>query len=204
MVLQLDTVDAMEKGEDQTLSLLQSFRNCLGVPVLAQQKQIRLGTMRLPVQSWASLSGLRIQRCHELWWWSQTWLRSGVAWLWSRPAATAPIQPLAWVGTSMCRGPKKTKDKKKKKEKKKKERKKLSLRLPLGHLKLLPQDPWKLVGKADFGQLFFLQPPPLRGCPWVWAGSRDSPFYMNPPVGIKNIAWHLFTWCWVVHRPCGF
>ena len=118
MVLQLDTVDAMEKGEDQTLSLLQSFRNCLGVPVLAQQKQIRLGTMRLPVQSWASLSGLRIQRCHELWWWSQTWLRSGVAWLWSRPAATAPIQPLAWERPCAV-ALKRQKTKKKEKERKK-------------------------------------------------------------------------------------
>ena len=37
-----------------------------GDPVVAQWKQIQLGTMRLWVQSLASLSGLRIQRCHEL------------------------------------------------------------------------------------------------------------------------------------------
>ena len=37
--------------------------------------------MRLRVQSLASLSGLRIQRCHELW---------------CKPAATAPIRPLGW------------------------------------------------------------------------------------------------------------
>ena len=34
---------------------------------MVQWKQIRLGTMRLLVQSLASISGLRIQRCHELW-----------------------------------------------------------------------------------------------------------------------------------------
>ena len=35
--------------------------------------------MRIPVQSLASLSGLRIRRCLELWCKSQTQLRSGVA-----------------------------------------------------------------------------------------------------------------------------
>ena len=34
-----------------------------GAPVVAQQKQIQLGTMRLQVQSLPSLSGLRIWRC---------------------------------------------------------------------------------------------------------------------------------------------
>ena len=38
-----------------------------GVPVVAQQKWIRLETMRLWVWSLASLSGLRIWHCHELW-----------------------------------------------------------------------------------------------------------------------------------------
>ena len=41
----------------------------------------RLGTMRLQVQSLALLSRLRIWNYHELW---------------HRPAATAPIRPLAW------------------------------------------------------------------------------------------------------------
>ena len=49
------------------------------VPVLAQRKRIQLGTMRLLVRSWASLSGLRIRHCHELWCGSQTQLRSGIA-----------------------------------------------------------------------------------------------------------------------------
>ena len=42
---------------------------------MVQWKQIRLGTMRLRVQSLALLSGLKI---------------------WLRLAATAPIRPLAW------------------------------------------------------------------------------------------------------------
>ena len=46
-----------------------------------QRKRSRLGTMRLQVQSLALLSGLRIQRCCELW---------------CRPAAVAPSRPLAW------------------------------------------------------------------------------------------------------------
>ena len=50
-----------------------------GVPIMAQQKQVRLGTMRLRVQSLASLSGSRIQHCLELWCRWQMWLRSDVA-----------------------------------------------------------------------------------------------------------------------------
>ena len=46
---------------------------------MAQQKQIRLGIMRLQVRSLTSLSGLRIQRCHELWCRLQTRLGSHVA-----------------------------------------------------------------------------------------------------------------------------
>ena len=46
---------------------------------MAQQKQIRLGTVRLRVQSLASLSGLRARRCRELWCRSQPRLGSGVA-----------------------------------------------------------------------------------------------------------------------------
>jgi len=49
-----------------------------GVPIVAQWKRIRLGTMRLWVPSLASISGLRIRRCHELWRRLQMWLRSHV------------------------------------------------------------------------------------------------------------------------------
>ena len=51
----------------------------LGVPVVVQWKRIRLGTMRFWVRSLASLSGLGIQCCRELWCRSQTWLGSPVA-----------------------------------------------------------------------------------------------------------------------------
>ena len=46
---------------------------------MAQRKQIRLGTMRLQVQSLVSLSGLRILPCRELWCRSQMWFGSGIA-----------------------------------------------------------------------------------------------------------------------------
>ena len=50
-----------------------------GVPIKVQRKRIRLGTMRLQVQLLASLSGLRIPHCHELWCRSQMRLGSGTA-----------------------------------------------------------------------------------------------------------------------------
>ena len=50
-----------------------------GVPIMAQQKGIWLGTMRFRVQSLALISGLRIQHCRELWCSLQTQLRSRVA-----------------------------------------------------------------------------------------------------------------------------
>ena len=50
-----------------------------GVPAVAQQKQIRLGTMRMQVQSLALLSGLRIQSCCELCSTLQTQLGFGVS-----------------------------------------------------------------------------------------------------------------------------
>ena len=57
---------------------------------MAQQKRIRLGTLRLQVQSLPLLSWLTIHVGH----------RRGsdlaLLWLWRRPAATAPIRPLAW------------------------------------------------------------------------------------------------------------
>ena len=46
------------------------------------------------VRSLASLSGLRILRCHELWCRHSSNLR--LMWLWPRPATTALIRPLAW------------------------------------------------------------------------------------------------------------
>ena len=51
----------------------------IGVPIAVQQKRIQLGTMRFLVRSLASLSGLRIRHCRDLWCRSQMWLGSGVA-----------------------------------------------------------------------------------------------------------------------------
>ena len=50
-----------------------------GVPIMAQWKQTWLVSMRTQVQSLASLSGLKIWCCHELWWKLQMWLRSSIA-----------------------------------------------------------------------------------------------------------------------------
>ena len=46
---------------------------------MVQQKRNLLGTMRMRVQSLASLSGLRTWCCRELWYSLWTWPGSGVA-----------------------------------------------------------------------------------------------------------------------------
>ena len=51
----------------------------LRVPIVVQGKLIQQVSMRLQVRSLVLLSGLRIQRCRELWSRSQTWLGSGMA-----------------------------------------------------------------------------------------------------------------------------
>ena len=66
-----------------------------GVPAVAQWKRICLASMRMQAQSLASLSGLRIWHCHELWYRSQMQLGSGIAVALAWQAATAQIQPLA-------------------------------------------------------------------------------------------------------------
>ena len=66
------------------------------VPVVVQWKRMQLGTMRLQVQSLASLTELRIWHCHELWCRSQNsaqiWHCCGCG----RLVAKAPTGPLAW------------------------------------------------------------------------------------------------------------
>ena len=53
--------------------------------------------MKMQVQSLASLSGLRILCCHELWCMMHTWLSDPMLlWLWYRLAAIAPFRFLAW------------------------------------------------------------------------------------------------------------
>ena len=79
---------------------------------MVQRKRIRLGTMGLRVRFMASLSGLRIQCCCELWCSSQTWLRSCLLWQWWRLAAGSWIRPLAWepphaVGATLGKAKKK-------------------------------------------------------------------------------------------------
>ena len=64
------------EGDGERISHKEKYR---GVPVVVQWKQIRLGTIRFRVQSLASLSGLRNQRCHELCYRLQTRLGSRVA-----------------------------------------------------------------------------------------------------------------------------
>ena len=73
---------------------------------MVQWKRIRLGTMRLWVRSLASLSGLRILHCHEL------WHRSHMARIWHCYGCSSDSNP--GLGTSICLGcgPKKQKKKK--------------------------------------------------------------------------------------------
>ena len=52
--------------------------------------------MGLWIRSLASLSGLRIQHCLELWVSHRHGSDPVLLWLWYRPAAVAPIRPLAW------------------------------------------------------------------------------------------------------------
>ena len=73
---------------------------------MVQRKQMRLGTMRLWIQSLALLSGLRIWHCCKLWDRSQTWLRSCVVWAGSCSSHWTPcLGTKVWLG---C-GPKKKK-----------------------------------------------------------------------------------------------
>ena len=90
--------------------------NIQGVPIVVQQKRIHLRTMRLQVWSLPLLSGLTIQRCHELWCRSQTSLDPVLLWLWHRLVATALIRPWTWeppyatrVAQEMAKRPKKKK-----------------------------------------------------------------------------------------------
>ena len=59
--------------------MLEIKNNCIGVPIAAQRKRIWLASMRTQVRSLASLSGLRIWCCHELWCRSQMQLGFSVA-----------------------------------------------------------------------------------------------------------------------------
>ena len=88
-------LDPLSEARDQTLNLMVPswicfcyatvgtpkkifLNNHLGVLMVPLWKRIRLRTMRWRVWSLASLSGLRILRCCELWHRSQTRLGSGI------------------------------------------------------------------------------------------------------------------------------
>ena len=73
--------------------------------------------MRMQVRSLASLSGLRIWRCHELWCRLRVWLRSDVA---VAQAGSYSSDGTPSLGTSICLGygPKKGKKRNKIKNKK--------------------------------------------------------------------------------------
>ena len=73
----------------------------LRIPVVVQQKRIQLGIMRFRVRSLASLSGLRIQRCRELWCRSQMWLGSGFA-VAMVQAGSCSSNEIPSLGTSIC------------------------------------------------------------------------------------------------------
>ena len=70
---------------------------------MAQWKQIQLGTMKMQVQSLASLSGLRIWCCHELRCRSQTQLGSDVA-VAVVLAGSCSSNETPRLGTSICHG----------------------------------------------------------------------------------------------------
>ena len=55
------------------------IKESVGVPVVAQQKQIWLASMRMQVWALALLSGLRIRCCCELWYRLQMQLGAGIA-----------------------------------------------------------------------------------------------------------------------------
>ena len=103
----LSKVTTMQKAHQKCHSL--------GVLVVAQWKQIKLGTMRLWVRSWACSVGWRSGVALSCGIGCRLGLNLALLWPWHRPAATAPMRPLTWeppyaAGT----GPKRTKGEKKK------------------------------------------------------------------------------------------
>ena len=105
----------------QVLNPLSHSGNSSGEPILkrkknrsshavAQRKQTRLASMRMCVPSLASLSGLRIRHCCELWYIACIlYLDPTFLWLLCRSAAAALILPLAWelpyaMGVALKRG----------------------------------------------------------------------------------------------------
>ena len=91
-------------------------------PLWLSRLRTQLVSMRTQVRSLASLRGLRIRRCYELWCSHRHGLDPVLLWLRHRLAAAAPIRPLAWEPPYTAVQPQKSK--KKRKEQKEEERKK--------------------------------------------------------------------------------
>ena len=67
-----------------------------GVPVMAQRKRIQLTSVRTGLRSLASLPGLGSSVAMICGVGHRHGLDPAFLWLWCRPAAAAPIQPLGW------------------------------------------------------------------------------------------------------------
>ena len=104
------------RGTESLADILSYFieKNAFWSSHRSQAETIQIGTIRLQVQSLASLSGLRIHCCRELWCRSQLWLRSCV-FVAVAQAGGCKSNQTPNLGTSICSGcsPKKTKRKKK-------------------------------------------------------------------------------------------
>ena len=84
-------------------------------------KPNQLGSMKMRILSLASLSGLRIWWCPSCGIGRRRSQDLTLLWLWYRPAAAAPIQPLAWeLPYASGAAPKEKKKKKKEEEGKRK------------------------------------------------------------------------------------
>ena len=73
-----------------------SLKQSRGVPVVAHHRQIWLVSVRMGVQSLASLSGLKIRHCMSCGIGHRCGLDPSLLWLWCRRAAVALIRPLPW------------------------------------------------------------------------------------------------------------
>ena len=71
-------------------------KHSLGVPVVAQQVKNPTRIHEDHGFDHGLAQRLRIRHCRELWYRSRPSLDPTWLWLWSRMAAVAPIQPLAW------------------------------------------------------------------------------------------------------------
>ena len=95
------SLSQVKSSQFHFLSWLSKIKTAPGVPIVAQQKWIRLAYLGMQVQSLASLSGLRIQRCCELWCMLQTLLRSDAAVVVAQ-AGGYSFDLTSSLGTSVC------------------------------------------------------------------------------------------------------